>query len=461
MTALGPEKRPTNMVFQGYGLFPHMNVAQNIGYGLRLQKMPKGEIDARVGETIALVQLADLANRGIDQLSGGQQQRVALARALVMRPKVLLLDEPLAALDLKLRQAMQEELRRIHHEIGGTFVFVTHDQSEALGLANRIAVMRDGRLEQVGTAQEIYASPRTRFVSTFIGEANLLPGRRSNGTVTLAAGPQFAEAGADGEISVVVRPENLLALGARRDGRNGPRGHSPRHRLSRLACEIQSCRGRRQRDDRPCPAGRHASHGSRRDDADRLARRQSPHRQMHDRNVIPRQSGRILKTGEETMNTNHMSFPSLTRRSALKAAFAAAAAATGLVSVRALAASTVTFLGWQGYDDPVIFDDFTKTKGITLNTTYIGNNDEIITKLRSGGLGQIDIVTPYMGYIPLLAKLDLIQPIDTARVPNLEKIIPLFRNDPNVNVDGKLYGVPFTWGSGPMMYDPAVYSDAA
>ena len=212
VTALGPERRPTNMVFQGYGLFPHMNVAQNIGYGLRLQSMPKGEIDARVGEAIALVQLADLANRGIEQLSGGQAQRVALARALVMRPKVLLLDEPLAALDLKLRQAMQEELRRIHHEIGGTFVFVTHDQSEALGLANRIAVMRDGRLEQVGTAQEIYASPETRFVSTFIGEANLLPGRRSNGTVILAAGPQFSAAGADGEISVVVRPENLLAL---------------------------------------------------------------------------------------------------------------------------------------------------------------------------------------------------------------------------------------------------------
>jgi ABC-type Fe3+/spermidine/putrescine transport system ATPase subunit len=212
VTALGPERRPTNMVFQCYGLFPHMNVSQNIGYGLRLQKMPKGEIDARVGEAIALVQLADLATRGVDQLSGGQQQRVALARALVMRPKVLLLDEPLAALDLKLRQAMQEELRRIHHEIGGTFVFVTHDQSEALGLANRIAVMRDGRLEQVGTAQEIYASPKTRFVSTFIGEANLLPGRRSNGTVTLAAGPKFSEAGADGDISVVVRPENLFAL---------------------------------------------------------------------------------------------------------------------------------------------------------------------------------------------------------------------------------------------------------
>jgi spermidine/putrescine transport system ATP-binding protein len=209
VTPLGPERRPTNMVFQGYGLFPHMNVLQNVGYGLRLLKLPKSEIDARVDETIRLVQLTELAQRGTEELSGGQQQRVALARALIMRPKVLLLDEPLAALDLKLRHAMQEELRRIHHEIGGTFVFVTHDQGEALALANRIAVMREGRLEQVGTAQDIYASPSTRFVSTFIGEANLLPGRRSSGTVKLAAGPQFADTGQDGDIFIVVRPENL------------------------------------------------------------------------------------------------------------------------------------------------------------------------------------------------------------------------------------------------------------
>jgi ABC-type Fe3+/spermidine/putrescine transport system ATPase subunit len=213
VTALGPEKRPTNMVFQGYGLFPHMNVVQNVGYGLRLLKLPKGEIDARVDETIRLVQLTDLAQRGIEELSGGQQQRVALARALIMRPKVLLLDEPLAALDLKLRHAMQEELRRIHHEIGGTFVFVTHDQGEALALANRIAVMREGRLEQVGTAQDIYASPKTRFVSTFIGEANLLPGRRSGGKVKLAAGPEFPDAGQDGDVFIVIRPENLRVAG--------------------------------------------------------------------------------------------------------------------------------------------------------------------------------------------------------------------------------------------------------
>ena len=209
VTRLGPERRPANMVFQGFGLFPHMNVRQNVAYGLRIAKVDRAEIDERVGEIIRLVRLEELADRGINQLSGGQQQRVALARALIMRPKVLLLDEPLGALDLKLRQAMQQELRRIHHEIGGTFVFVTHDQSEALGLANRIAVMESGRIVQEGGPEEIYSEPRTRFVSTFIGEANLFAGRRSGGTVRLDAGASFSGEGADAPVLVVVRPEAM------------------------------------------------------------------------------------------------------------------------------------------------------------------------------------------------------------------------------------------------------------
>ena len=150
VTRLGPERRPANMVFQGFGLFLHMNVRQNVGYGLRIAKVERTELERQVDEVLRLVHMEEFAKRNIDQLSGGQQQRVALARALVMRPKVLLLDEPLGALDLKLRQAMQEELRRIHQQIGGTFVFVTHDQSEALGLANRIAVMQAGQIVQEG-----------------------------------------------------------------------------------------------------------------------------------------------------------------------------------------------------------------------------------------------------------------------------------------------------------------------
>ena len=213
VTRLGPERRPTNMVFQGYGLFPHMTVRENIAYGLKIQKVSQSEREQRVDDVIGLVRLEELADRGTGELSGGQQQRAALARAIVMRPQVLLLDEPLAALDLKLRQAMQEELRRIHNEIGGTFVFVTHDQGEALALSNRIAVMDEGNIIQEGGPEDIYASPESRFVSTFIGEANILSGRRQNSVVTLAAGLDLpSSSGPDGAVILVIRPEAVQIL---------------------------------------------------------------------------------------------------------------------------------------------------------------------------------------------------------------------------------------------------------
>ena len=212
ITHLGPEHRPINMVFQGYGLFPHMNARQNIGYGLRLKKLDRAAIASKVGDAMALVRLEGYEDHMPAQLSGGQQQRVALARALVMDPQVLLLDEPLAALDLKLRQAMQEELRRIHRVIGGTFVFVTHDQGEALGLANRIAVMKDGRIEQMGTPEEIYLRPATHFIAGFIGEANLLKGQRTGGRIETACGIICTHAGPDGPVTLVVRPEGARRL---------------------------------------------------------------------------------------------------------------------------------------------------------------------------------------------------------------------------------------------------------
>ncbi|HEY7748417.1 MAG TPA: ABC transporter ATP-binding protein [Aestuariivirgaceae bacterium] len=215
VTGWGPERRPTNTVFQGYGLFPHMSVRQNIAYGLKTAKRPPAEIRERVDNAIGLVRLEEFVDRSIDQLSGGQQQRVSLARALVMEPRVLLLDEPLAALDLKLRQAMQEELRRIHRQIGGTFVFVTHDQGEALGLANRIAVMDKGEIIQEGGPEEIYAAPKTRFVSTFIGEANVFGGVRKGGKAILEAGAHIPSPGAEGPITVVVRPEAMQISSAK------------------------------------------------------------------------------------------------------------------------------------------------------------------------------------------------------------------------------------------------------
>jgi ABC-type Fe3+/spermidine/putrescine transport system ATPase subunit len=213
VTRIGPEKRPTNMVFQGYGLFPHMTVRQNVAYGLKLQGTAASETRQRVEDMLQLVHLDPLADRSVQKLSGGQQQRVALARALVMRPAVLLLDEPLGALDLKLRKEMQAELRRIHRSLGGTFVFVTHDQEEALGLANRIAVMEGGRIVQEGGPQEIYRHPTTRFVSTFIGDANLLEGQRSNGMVELGCGWRFSSPGREGKVNVVIRPEAMHVNG--------------------------------------------------------------------------------------------------------------------------------------------------------------------------------------------------------------------------------------------------------
>jgi spermidine/putrescine transport system ATP-binding protein len=174
VTSSGPENRPTNMVFQNHGLFPHLNVADNVGFGLSIAKRPVEEIRQRVSETLALVHLTDKAHNSVDQLSGGQQQRVALARAIIMRPKILLLDEPLSALDLKLRQAMQLELTRIHQQIGGTFIFVTHDQGEAFSLADRLVVMNEGRIVQSGTPHDVYRNPTNLFVARFVGDVNIL-----------------------------------------------------------------------------------------------------------------------------------------------------------------------------------------------------------------------------------------------------------------------------------------------
>ena len=171
-----PYRRPVNTVFQNYALFPHLNVGQNIGYGLEMARVPKTERNRRVTEALEMVRLPHVETRKPAELSGGQQQRVALARALVNRPEVLLLDEPLGALDLKLRKAMQLELKRLNREVGATFVYVTHDQEEALTMSDRIAVMSEGRILQVGSPDEIYERPRSRFVADFIGQTNFLTG---------------------------------------------------------------------------------------------------------------------------------------------------------------------------------------------------------------------------------------------------------------------------------------------
>ena len=177
VTDLPPEKRPVNTVFQSYALFPHMNVEKNVGYGLRVRGMDKKAAAARISEMLELVQMGDYAKRMPVQLSGGQRQRIAIARALAPEPALLLLDEPLGALDLQLRRQMQLELKRLQKKLGITFVYITHDQEEAINMSDRIAVMRGGRFEQIGTPEEIYDEPKTRYVAQFIGRSTLLSGR--------------------------------------------------------------------------------------------------------------------------------------------------------------------------------------------------------------------------------------------------------------------------------------------
>jgi len=208
-----PNKRPVNTVFQSYALFPHMTVFKNVAFGLEMQNVPKAEIAERVKTAVELVRLAGMEQRRPAQLSGGQQQRVALARALVNQPRVLLLDEPLGALDLKLRQAMQVELKELQQRLGIAFVYVTHDQEEALTMSDRIGVMHQGKLLQVGTPEEIYEHPRTRFIADFIGETNFVPVTVAGaGEVRLPGGEvvrAVTHTPAGTEVSLALRPEKV------------------------------------------------------------------------------------------------------------------------------------------------------------------------------------------------------------------------------------------------------------
>lgn len=216
-------ERNTNMVFQNYALFPHMTVAQNVAFGLEMKRVPRAEIKQRVTEALEMVRLPGMEDRRPNQLSGGQQQRVALARALVNRPEVLLLDEPLGALDLKLRKEMQLELKDLQHRVGITFVYVTHDQEEALTMSDRIAVMHDGRVLQVGSPTEIYERPSCRFVADFIGETNFIDGEvagQENGQVVVRIRPDLTIRVPKGEeitansevVTVAIRPEKIRLL---------------------------------------------------------------------------------------------------------------------------------------------------------------------------------------------------------------------------------------------------------
>jgi spermidine/putrescine ABC transporter ATP-binding subunit len=234
VTELPPNKRPTNTVFQSYAIFPHLNVRDNIAYGLRTERVSKAEVDDRVAQALAMIKLEHCAQKSSNQLSGGERQRVALARALVKRPKVLLLDEPLGALDKRLRESMQVELRQLQREVGITFVFVTHDQEEALSMSDRIAVMEKGKVLQVADPKTLYEAPASRAVASFIGTMNLFEGRIAStsgscvvvetqalGTIE-ARLPNGASLSAGSSVLAAIRPESLSLSRAPEPGRSVP-----------------------------------------------------------------------------------------------------------------------------------------------------------------------------------------------------------------------------------------------
>ena len=216
ITGIPPHERPVNTVFQRYALFPHLDVYENIAFGLKLKKMPTDEIDKKVRKALKMVSMTDYEDRDVESLSGGQQQRVAIARAIVNEPSVLLLDEPLSALDLKMRKDMQMELKEMHRELGITFIYVTHDQEEALTLSDTIVVFDDGVIQQIGTPTDIYNEPQNAFVADFIGESNILNGTMIEDKLVEFAGHQFECVdegfGENVPVDVVVRPEDIYIM---------------------------------------------------------------------------------------------------------------------------------------------------------------------------------------------------------------------------------------------------------
>ncbi len=499
-----PEKRPVNMVFQSYALFPHLSVADNIAFGLRRKGVPKPEIGQRVGEALELVHLEGFGGRRPGQMSGGQQQRVALARALVNKPQVLLLDEPLGALDLKLRRALQVELKRIQQEVGITFVYVTHDQEEALTLSDRIAVMHQGLVEQLGTPEELYERPTTRFVAGFIGTTNLMSGTVEGidggvATVLLSSGercarerrepgegcsggavgppridPNRAEwrntrngwtvvAGHDRTISVSWQLRQLPDRDCRRSARlgidteiPGARGRGGcRH--ARLVDLRHACRGRGADRRRICDRGgdltmRHPHDGSSIDLEKALSR------YMIERRVSRRELlDKIAKVG--AFAALGPIIAACTGGASASPSTGSSAAASALPSTEASPSpaavpspeSELFVYNWTDYlDDDIAVKGFEEKYGVKVKVSYFDTIDTQLTKLGNDG-GGYDVTFPTSTDIPDLVAKGTIVPLDKSLLPNAVNLGKEWV-DPGYD-KGNVHSVPYLWWTTGVGYD--------
>ncbi len=471
VTRQAPFERNVNTVFQDYALFPHMNVRDNVAYGLRVRGVAKARRRELADAALAKVRLDSHGDRKASQLSGGQRQRVALARALVIEPKVLLLDEPLGALDLKLREEMQVELKVLQRDVGITFVFVTHDQDEALTMSDRIAVFNNGRIEQIGSAAEIYEQPASSFVAGFVGTSNLITGA--------AAKALF---GHEGTFSVRpekihIDPRSAVAGGSRRHVGQGNRGggglRGRVHALHRRPRRRSTTRGSaaepavvidgRARLSRQAGAAQLASRALRRD------RRSSQPLYVGGLMTAthPRRIGRrtatlavlaslaLVASGCGTSSDNTTSQPGA---GGFKAPDIPMATSVGKGEGK------LNVLAWPGYaesgkNDPSVdwVTPFEEKTGCQVNVKEFGTSDEAVSLMHSGGY---DVVSASGDATLRLIAASDVQPINTDLVPNYTDISAFLKDKDFNSVDGQMWGIPHGWGANLLMYNKDVVKPA-
>ena len=460
-----PHRRQVNTVFQQYALFPHMTVLDNVAYGLKQRGMGKRERHVKATEALSLVHLRGPRDGSRpNQLSGGQQQRVALARALVLEPKVLLLDEPLGALDQKLRKAMQIELKRLQRDVGITFVFVTHDQEEAMAMADRIAVMNEGRVEQLAVPGELYDEPATPFVADFIGDMSVLEGTLAGDAVTLASGGgvplgrRLAEvrqrrrrarrAAPRGGRAARRRRRRRRGDGDHRDGARRPPagGRAPGRRAgaARAPGPLARRRGgrggaaRRPRGDRFQAAVGPADRRGRRATAE--WRRRTRRSRGRSRDAVTRTDINILVPAERRRAIERADHPPagaqridgrrrrpLPRRLRRQVGVGGGAASSdgaqkaSSLDGQADREATLLLANWADYSDPKDYKAYTKALGPKVTVEGYGSNDELIAKMSAGG-SAYDVVVPSASYVPECIQKGLLMPLDHSLIPNLKNL---------------------------------------